>query len=564
MNYICYICNNEWDDRKEYISHVKNDHGEFINKHILIHKYGGRVPVCLECGKPVVFNEKRIDFNKYCIEHKRLAQIEWSQSNGFGAKVDKNQNLGKTKENCDYMKKRSERMVGVGVKKFSEEEKKEQTIKRLATEERRGSRRLKIEIWEKWCVESLRRGMKVLTNFSEIKTLKDPVRFKCELCGMESVGLLLSFCQNQKEQTFGCSQCTRHQIGEINSEKFRISEERWNELLRGFESDLFIRVLTEYKDYKNRNQRILVECLKCGAADDKIFNSLINGNKCYHCSKQGKSQWETEVKQALEKSGVNVIEHFKIGRKEIDLIVENNDKRVGVELNGLYWHSEKEKHKNYHKEKHELAAENGLQLLQFFEDEWRDKKEIVLSMILARIGVCGRIGARECRVVFPTKEEGADFFEKNHLAGGVRNDILRVGLEYNGELVELVSFRRPFLSKYGGKTIEIARFATKIGRSVAGGFSKIMAQAEKMIVELGYNKILTYSDKRTGTGKVYEASGFECVGDTAPDYFYTDFNVRYNRFKYRAKEGLTEAQVAEKYKVVKIYGVGSRVFAKSC
>lgn len=63
---------------------------------------------------------------------------------------------------------------------------------------------------------------------------------------------------------------------------------------------------------------------------------MINKNKCYYCSKQGRSQWEIDVKDALMASyPVTVSMHNKFGRKEIDLIVESGDKKVGVELNGL-------------------------------------------------------------------------------------------------------------------------------------------------------------------------------------------------------------------------------------
>lgn len=164
--FCCFLCDFTTNDRKAYISHVKEVHNEFIKRHILQHKYHGEVPKCAECGAEVSFNEKQIDYNKYCPSHKKLAQIEWSKHNGFGAKMDPKQNLGKTKENCDFMKRRSESLKGVGVKAFTPEEIAENTRKRRATEEQRGSRAMKREKWDKWCEEALKRGMRVITFLS--------------------------------------------------------------------------------------------------------------------------------------------------------------------------------------------------------------------------------------------------------------------------------------------------------------------------------------------------------------------------------------------------------------
>ncbi len=561
-DYTCYTCPFTTDDRKEYISHVKDVHGEFIKRHVLQHKYGGVVPLCAECGTPVNFNEKQIDFNKYCPEHKKLAQIEWSKQNGFGAKQDAKQNLGKTKENCDFMRRRSESMMGVGVKEFTPEEIEENTRKRLATEAERGSRILKREKFDKWASESLRRGMRVLTDFSEVKSLKSEVLFQCEVCGDKSVGLLLFLQQSKKELTYGCKKCTHSQIGDVNSKNFRKGEALWMEFAEKTERELGLKIVTRYDDYINNKQQLEVVCLVCGKTSFKTSGNLQSGNRCYFCSKQGKSKWESEVRCALEENGVEVLEHIKVGRKEIDLVASFGERKVGIELNGLYWHCEKEKDKNYHKEKHDLANENGMQLLQFFEDEWREKREIVLSVILSKLGIGTSIFARECSVVVPSREEAKLFFDNNHLSGSTSNDILCVGLAHDGALVSAVSFRHPFVSKYGDGTAEIARFANKCGYRVVGGFSKILAHATPELLRRNFSQILTYSDKRTGTGSVYLASGFELAGETDPDYFYTDFEKRYNRFKFRASSGLSEAEVAEGAKVVRIYGVGSRVFLK--
>ncbi len=61
---------------------------------------------------------------------------------------------------------------------------------------------------------------------------------------------------------------------------------------------------------------------------------------------------------------------------EIDLFIPSL--RVGIEYNGLYWHSEKMgKTRNYHQLKTVLAESENVKLIHIFEDEWKNKQGIV-------------------------------------------------------------------------------------------------------------------------------------------------------------------------------------------
>ena len=70
---------------------------------------------------------------------------------------------------------------------------------------------------------------------------------------------------------------------------------------------------------------------------------------------------------------------------------------------------------------------------------------------------------------------------------------------------------------------------------------------------------MTYVDRRVGAGEGYKKSGFRQVGVTGPDYWYTDFQSRFDRFKFRANSGISERQTALNAKVFKIWGAGSRI-----
>ena len=44
--------------------------------------------------------------------------------------------------------------------------------------------------------------------------------------------------------------------------------------------------------------------------------------------------------------------------------------KLGIEFNGLFWHSEKKKSKDYHQHKIIMAENKGIQLVHVWEDDW--------------------------------------------------------------------------------------------------------------------------------------------------------------------------------------------------
>jgi hypothetical protein len=560
----CLECQSEFLTLKDLGQHVYSVHKMTASDYVIKHQYGGVQPVCMECSAETSYSKLKRDFNQYCNEHANLARSQWSKKHGFGEGVDPFINSGKTKENCDYMKRRSESMMGVGVKVFTDGEKVAALQKRLETEKERESRRFKKEKFDKYCELSKLRGYEVISTYEDVLGINHDIKFKCIVCGDDVVSTLSKICYTEKEKTVGCKNCTLMQIGDMNADRFRKTRE---DLLRDFEEikeDLKLTVLTDCGEYKNKRQMLDVVCDVCGVVSKKSLGSMtVNKNKCYHCSKQGKSAWEKEVADCLIGYGVLIEEHVKIQKKEIDLLVEYQGKKLGIELNGLYWHSELEKHKDYHLNKYLLAKDNGIQLIQIFDDEWKYKKEQVVSIILSKLGIFNRtVRAKDCVVKQVEMKEANKFFDLNHLSGGVHTSVVAFGLYENNELVQAISFRKPFTSKYGINTYEIARFATLQNTKVEFGFSRLSKHSEDYLKTIGVETLVTYSDLRYGEGRVYESAGYVYQVRTKPDYFYTDFDKRYNRFKFRAQKGMTEKEFSALHKVVKVFGVGNNVFTK--
>ena len=234
--------------------------------------------------------------------------------------------------------------------------------------------------------------------------------------------------------------------------------------------------------------------------------------------------------------------------KELDIYIPS--KKVGVEFNGLYWHSQYPK--KYHFEKYQICKEKGIRCIQIFEDEWRDKKEIVKSILLSAIGVYERkVFARKCIVKEIDKKIANSFLDENHLNGSVKTAQKAFGLFLGEELLQVITVGKNRFAKDG--KLELLRMASKLNTQVVGGFSKILKDS-------GIREIESYVDNRIYSGSGYESSGWKVIGSSGPSYFYTNKKVRKNRMSMMKSklpgEG-TEEQRANALGWYRVYDCGT-------
>lgn len=311
-------------------------------------------------------------------------------------------------------------------------------------------------------------------------------------------------------------------------------------------------------DYKNTLEEVEILCTEHGSFVQRARDH-IQGCGCPRCSNIGPSKAEQEIVSIFESmTEIESSNRKIIAPKEIDIFFPEH--KFGIEYNGLYWHSEEHRtDKRYHLNKTEQCKQAGIKLFHIFSDEWREKKDIVQSMIRNRIGCCEkRIYARNCKIREVSNSEAKLFFSRTHISGHT-NSQKAFALEYGGEIVCCVSLRRPWQKKYGN-AIEVARFSSEVNAVVVGGFQKLLKEVVRWSREQGFDSILTYAERRFGEGEVYLKSGFQILGSTNVDYWYTDGFSRFNRFKFRAKNGKTEKQIAEESGVSRVYGCGSNIY----
>jgi hypothetical protein len=247
-----------------------------------------------------------------------------------------------------------------------------------------------------------------------------------------------------------------------------------------------------------------------------------------------------------------------LGGKEIDIFIP--EKKVGIEFNGIYWHSDLFKDKKYHLRKKEVCEEVDINLIHIWEDDWIYKKEIVQSRLYNILGLTNNnIMARKCLIKEVSHKESVEFLEVNHLQGNI-NSSYRFGLYHDGELVSLMTFgglRISLGTKSKEGKYELYRFASKLGTSVTGAFSRLLNHFEKKV---NPKEIVTYANRDWSMNKnVYEKNGFEFVHNTEPNFWYYNRQLKkYHRFKFR-KSRLSELDIND---YLKVYDCGSKKYIK--
>lgn len=318
----------------------------------------------------------------------------------------------------------------------------------------------------------------------------------------------------------------------------------------------FIRVEGDYKNYLT--PCVLVRCVKCQFDWTEKVRRLETA-RCFRCDPMG-SVAQSQISDWIFSYEPNAVVNDRkvLSGKELDVYVPRT--KFAIEYNGLYWHSVTNKSSIYHESKSVSASNSGVSLFHIFEDEWRDKRLIVESMMSHRMGFTRRkLNARDCVVKTLNSKERREFFVNNHIDGDVKTQTA-FGLFHDDELVAAISLRKPFHQRYDG-VLEVARLCSTLNTNVRGGMSRLTKIAKQHAVDAGFTKLMTYVDSRFGSAVAsWTQCGWTLTKVTEPRWWWTNYRDRFNRFKYRAIDGMTEAEVAAKHEVVKIFGCSNMLF----
>ena len=330
-----------------------------------------------------------------------------------------------------------------------------------------------------------------------------------------------------------------------------------------------------------------VPLCKCGCGNPVTL--LENGKNCdlgkdtYHRD-YIKGHWDWEVFTGIGKQSkeeIELVNYIKsicsfpletnvrkiIPKFEIDIYIP--ELMIGIEYNGLYWHSEKcGKSSDYHIHKMKEANKQGIRLIQIFSDEWINKKDIVKSKLISILQQTKttRIFARKCYIFEIDAHTKNNFLNLHHIQGEDRSSV-KLGLFNGDELISVMTFSSPRISlgqKHKPEGIyELSRFASS--QYVVGGSSKLI---NYFIKKYTPKEIYSYSDNRwtDPDNNMYLKLNFKKTSTSSPGYFYTkNYLSRFHRYNFNkgilkkmgADINKTEKEIMESLGYTRIWDCGT-------
>lgn len=320
--------------------------------------------------------------------------------------------------------------------------------------------------------------------------------------------------------------------------------------------------------YINNSTDVDIICPKHGIFKQTPGNHL-KGENCPKCMSCGVSYMEEELYNYISSLDDSFETHNKKILDGFELDIYSDKLKIAFEFDGLYWHCELNKPKDYHLNKTELCAEKGIKLIHIFEDEWLYKQSIVKSRIKNILNKTDNIFyARKCEIRLLSNKEANDFLDDNHIQGKI-NSSINIGLFYKDNLLSVMTFgslRKCLGREKKDNNYELLRFCNKINTSVVGGASKLF---NFFIKKFEPHSVISYADRRWSNGNLYEKLNFNFINNTVPNYFYIKNKKRYNRYgfrknilveKYGCDNSDTEHNFCYQNGWYRIYDCGSKLY----
>ena len=282
-------------------------------------------------------------------------------------------------------------------------------------------------------------------------------------------------------------------------------------------------------------------CPKC--ANEKRKNALLKDTKLF--VDVATLVHDEEPKDEIV-SLFSEIEHQQHNREilngmEIDIFIP--PLKLGIEYNGLRWHSEEfGKDHRYHLDKLNKCNEKGIRLIQIFEDEWINHREICESKLKQ---ICGlntnpKIYARKCEIrEISDKTEAYEFLDKNHIQGRTVCTIA-LGAYYQNNLVGVMTFKKEKEGYW-----DLNRFATDINYQCVGVGGKLFKYFTR---NYPFIEIKSFADRRwttDHTNNLYTKLGFEFDSYVPPSYRY--YNPRISKIERFHKFGFRKQHLNKQY-----------------
>ena len=268
---------------------------------------------------------------------------------------------------------------------------------------------------------------------------------------------------------------------------------------------------------------------------------------------KARSRTNERFEQLLLQSNISVESEFRLDRFSYDFkLVQSN---ILIEIDPTYTHNalgnhldKQGKSKYYHRDKSQLAEDNGYRCIHVWD--WEDW-DIIIKQLSSKVV----LPVSDFHVYRLTKEATNGFLERNDTHGQCRGQLLCLGLIKDGEIYQVMTFGK---SKYDTSyDIQLLRMCTRLGYEIDGGYDVLSHSASR---EFGVDRCIMYVDKSKLYSQECESIGMKLERETPPSKIWAkgktriyDSIVRAPYTKY-TPEGLLSAGY------LPVYDCGQRVY----
>lgn len=223
---------------------------------------------------------------------------------------------------------------------------------------------------------------------------------------------------------------------------------------------------------------------------------------------------QTQFADRLIEYGIEYELEFPVETKCYDIKLKNSN--VLIEINPSYTHNAFGNHwdsnglpQDYHLEKSQIANRNGYRCIHVWDwDNW-DK---IIDLLQPRKAIY----ARSCAIFLLYNNIADKFLRQYHIQSSCRGDRISLGLVYDGELYQVMTFGKP---RYSSKhDAELLRLCTRPGYRIIGGASKLF----KFFISMyEVSSIISYCDMSKFDGNVYEQLDMKLLRTTPPQEIWS-------------------------------------------
>lgn len=374
-------------------------------------------------------------------------------------------------------------------------------------------------------------GNKVLVGFNDLATTHPDIAQ--ELVpdlngGITGTQISIGY---KKMLTWRCRQGHLHKVNPYEKSRYAVGCPicSGRKVLKGFNDlkSLNPALANEWNHTKNKllpdqislgsNRKVWWICLIGHEWIAPIVNRTARGDACPLCSNLV-SKAEQDIADFIASLGLVVVQSNRKILKGLEIDIYVPEKKVAIEYNGLYWHSELRKSDpNYHQLKWDRARLAGVHLIQIWEDDWKNKPDVIKDMIRHKLGESNlqeKIYARKLRVEKISQQVAHNFFEESTVY------IFPTGTCYYGLLDSsgihaVLSFEKVSLNS--------AKIQYVMRKNVVGGFSKLVNHVSE---EDKIDSLISVSNNCLSSGEMYVKNGFLVDRVEPPGYRYVVFGKK--------------------------------------